>query len=272
MKDNKANGKVLIAVSFGTSDPETRRRTVEAVEKDLADSLSEYRLVRAWTSGMIRSRVKKEEDLDIFSPEEALDAARRGGAEEILIQPTMIVHGKEYDELIKTAASYAGMFASVRLGKPLLSGRDDIAAVAAALEKAYSDVDGDSVLALMAHGSYSGNAAYDRLAERFFADGYRHFMIGTLESGEGISAVLDQLRGKRPRRIVLAPLLLSAGMHALRDMAGDGPDSWKSRLEHEGYIVDCRFTGLGEIKAIRDIFIGHAKSAAAIGAADGDCV
>ena len=249
MKNNNEAGKVLMAVSFGTSDPEPRRRTVEAVEKDIADSLSEYRFVRAWTSGILRSRVKKEEDLDIFFPEEALDAARRGGAEEILIQPTMIVHGKEYDELIKTAASYAGMFASVRLGKPLLSGRDDIAAVAGALEEAYGDVDGDSVLALMAHGSYSGNAAYDRLAERFY-----------------------QLRGKRPRRIVLAPLLLSAGMHALRDMAGDGPDSWKSRLEHEGYIVDCRFTGLGEIKAIRDIFVGHAKNAAAVGAADGDCV
>ncbi|MCR5263164.1 MAG: sirohydrochlorin cobaltochelatase [Clostridiales bacterium] len=268
MTENKA----VLAVSFGTSRPKTRRRTVEAVERDLAGAFPDRRFFRAWTSGMIRNKVRKEEGISVLSPAEALDAMRRDGIDDVIVQPTMTVPGDEYDLVIKTVSQRAGMFAEVRMGKPLLSDEDDIASAARAVEDAYGDIGDDSVLALMAHGSAGGDTAYGHLAERFRSDGYGHFIIGTAENGPGFASILDTVREKSPRRVVLAPLLLSAGMHALRDMAGDGADSWRSRLETEGYSVECRLTGLGELKAVRDIFILHANKAVSFGSPKGDGV
>lgn len=260
--DQQTRKKGLLAVSFGTSYPETRRVTIEAIENELARAFPERRLARAWTSGMIRRKVEKTEGLRIPSAAEALEQLAAEGFTDVLVQPTHLLSGEELERTRETVRGFAGRFDALAMGEPLLSCPGDIAAMARAVEAIHGDLPRGELLALMGHGSAALTfPAYELLEEQFRRDGYANICIGTVEFTPGIAPVLERVRRDKPVRVHLAPLLVVAGDHALNDMSGDGPDSWKNQIAREGPEVVCHVNGLGEYEAVRALYVAHARKA-----------
>ena len=257
------NGKkALLAVSFGTSHGETRKRTIEAVEKDLQDAFPQRRFYRAWTSRRILEKLRAGGGPCYDTVPEALARMERDGAEDVLIQPTFLIPGGEFAALEETVIAWRSHFRQVILGAPLLGEEADIPLLAKAIETIYSDLTSSRMLALMGHGGAESRLpVYTRLDEQFKKDGCPNFCVGTAEHAPGIAPALRQVRERRPKEVLLAPLLVAAGEHAIRDMAGDSPKSWKNQIEKEGPSVIPILRGMGEYETVRALYVRHAKQA-----------
>ena len=263
--DQQKSKKGLLVVSFGTSYPETRKVTIEAIENDLQRAFPDRRLYRAWTSGMIRRKLEKAEGLRILSVAETLEQMAADGVTDVLVQPTHLLNGEELERTRETVRSFAGRFDTLSMGEPLLSCPGDITVLARAVEEIYGDLPCGELLVLMGHGSAAMVfPAYELLEEQLRRDGYPHICIGTVEFTPGIAPVLERVRRDKPARVHLAPLLVVAGDHALNDMSGDDPDSWKNQIAREGAEVVCHLTGLGEYEAVRALYVEHAGRACPI--------
>lgn len=259
------NNKGLLAVSFGTSYPDTRRRTVESVESDLRRAFPDRRFYRAWTSIMLRRKVERTEGLRIPSVEEALTQMAADGVTDALVQTTHLLAGEEFQKMQEAASSHAGQFDTLAMGAPLVSDEEDVAALAKAVEQIYGEVPAHELLVFMGHGSDCMTfPVYEHLQRQFRRDGYDNICIGTVEFSPGIAPVLRRVREQRPARVHLAPLLLASGDHAINDMAGDAPDSWKNQIARLGADVVCHLNGLGEYEAVRSLYVAHARCARAI--------
>ena len=256
--------KALLAVSFGTSYPETRKVTIEALEKDLAKALPEAAFYRAWTSSIIRKKMLNVYGERIPSVEEALEEMLNDGITDLIVQPTHILTGEEFEKKIRSAlAAYKDRFHSVSMGAPLCASDEDVEKVAAILEKAYEKAGKEDMAVFMGHGSsVMGYPAYEKLQAQFVADGFENFCIGTVEFTPGIAPVLAQVQARKPKTVYLAPLLIVAGDHATNDMAGDDDDSWKNRIAAQGCEVSCDIKGLGEYEEIRALYVQHMADAA----------
>ncbi len=257
--------KGLLVVSFGTSVSETRKKTIEAIEAELAAAFPERRTYRAWTSGIIRKKLLRTENLAIDSVEEALERMLADGITDLLVQPTHMLPGAEFAKAEAALREYAPRFGSVSLGKPLLSDEADVRRMAGILEDTFYYVPPAELLALMGHGSETAEPnVYLLLNEAFDKDGYRHFRVGTVEATPGFAPITEAAKERKPTRIHLLPFLVVAGDHALNDMAGEEADSWASRLRSRGYEVDCILRGLGEYPKVRAAYVEHAKRAEAL--------
>jgi len=257
--------KGLLAISFGTSYAATRPRTLEATESALRRAFPDRRFYRAWTSGMLRRKLERTEGLRIPSVEEALDQMAADGVADVLVQPTHLLAGEEFQQAREAVAAAAARFDTLAMGEPLLSDEADVAALAKAVEQIYGEMPEGELLALMGHGSAAMTfPVYELLERQFRRDGYDNICIGTVEFTPGIAPVLERVRREKPARVHLAPLLLAAGDHAAGDMAGDGPDSWRNQILREGADVVCHLNGLGEFEAVRALYVAHARSARAI--------
>lgn len=262
--DQQTSKKGLLVVSFGTSYAATRPRTLEAVENALRDAFPDRRFVRAWTSGMLRRKLERREGRKICSVDEALEQMAAEGITDVLVQPTHLLPGEEFQRTEEAVRACAGRFASLAMGRPLLSDETDAAALARIIEEAYPMGSGE-LLALMGHGSAAMVfPAYELLEEQLRRDGYPNICIGTVEFTPGIAPVLSCVRREKPERVHLAPMLLVVGDHALNDMSGDGPDSWKNQIIREGTEVVCHLTGLGEYEAVRALYVEHARRACSV--------
>ena len=178
----------LLVVSFGTSYPETRARTIDAIEGALQDAFPGHRLYRAWTSGMIRKKLLSRDGERISSVDEAMEQMALDGVTHVVVQPTHLLEGAEYDKVVNAVRAQADKFASVLVGAPLLA-----EALAGALEEAFSHLRPDELLALMGHGSaHMGFPAYSALEAYFHRDGWANVAIGTVEFSPGIGPVLQQ--------------------------------------------------------------------------------
>ena len=249
----------LLAVSFGTSYPETRERTIGAVEKDLQKAMPDRKFYRAWTSRFIRKRVLEKEGIRICSVEEALLKMQEDGISDVLVQPTHMLSGEEYARTKKSILDYKDAFERMALGRPLLSEISDLPVFAALLEKECAALPDYGMTVWMGHGSAGLSfPVYDLLNEQFQNDGYPNMCVGTVEYEPGIEPVLQKIRENHPEKVILMPLLLVAGDHALHDMAGDHPESWKVRIESEGARVTCLVKGLGEYESVRKLYVDHA--------------
>ena len=270
MERNTTSSKGLLAVSFGTSYAQTRRRTIEAIESGLGLAFPERRLYRAWTSGMIRKKLEKPEKIRIFSVQETLEQMAADGVSDLLVQPTHLLSGEEFERARETVLSHAGRFDALSMGEPLLAHPGDAAALAGTLEGIYGRIPEGELLVLMGHGSACLSfPAYELLAQQLRQDGFDRICIGTVEFDPGIAPVLARIRQERPRRVHLAPLLVVAGDHALNDMAGQEPDSWKNQIAREGCQVVCHVNGLGEYDAVRALYVEHARRARPVKAGAG---
>ena len=252
----------LLVVSYGTSYEETRKRTIEAIEEDLRAAFPQRIFYRAWTSERIRKKLRETQGICYDNVGEAMERLFKDGITDVLIQPTHMMTGTEFETTRSAIISYRDRFDTLRMGLPLLAGEEDLEHLAKVLEEIFSDIKDSEMLALMGHGSsHSVFPAYELLDEQFKKDGYLNFCVGTVEHEPGFAAVLRQVRERKPDKVYLTPLLVGAGDHAINDMAGDSTDSWKSQLEKEGSSPVCIVKGMGEYQIIRDIYIRHAQNA-----------
>ena len=255
--------KALLVVSFGTSYADTREKTIGALEAALASAFPDRRFYRAWTSGLIRRKIRKDTGEAIDSVEEALERMSADGVTDVLVQTTHMLPGEEFELLRSALAGAAGRFAAVSFGAPLLDAPGDAEALARAVEASFPDVGENEMLCLMGHGSEALKTnVYLSLNERFAAHGRDNIVVGTVEFDPGFAPVLERIRRREPDRVYLAPLMVVAGDHANNDMAGDEPDSWKSMVEAAGFPTVCVVRGMGEYPAVRELYVRHARAAA----------
>ena len=253
--------KAIMVVSFGTSYRETCERTIEALEADFCARFPERRFYRAWTSKIIRRKLAAQ-GIIIDSVEDALDRMQKDGIKDLLVQTTHILPGEEYALTLNAVKEMRSAFSAVRIGAPLLSDQTDIAELARLLEDSFSQVECDSLLAFMGHGSGSLDApVYEELENCFQRDGFANFCVGTVEFDPGFTPILERVRKEKPNKVYLTPLMVVAGDHANNDMAGDDPDSWRSQIAAEGIDTVCLLKGLGEYPAVRKMYIRHAEAA-----------
>ena len=212
--------QALLAVSFGTSVPRARQ-DIEAVERVLAAGAPERAFCRAYTSPTIRRIL-----------------AARG----------------EYDKLKADAAAFAGRFARLALGRPLAADSESLRALAACMVRRFGQPEGGA-LVLLGHGTeHFANMVYPAMQTALRLAGGRRAYMGTVEGWPGFDEVLAQLKEDGCGQALLVPFMLVAGDHALNDMAGDGPKSWKSRLEAAGVGVRCRMRGLGALPEVQALY------------------
>lgn len=254
--------KAILVVSFGTSFPDTRKRTITAIEDDIAAAYPDYRIYRAWTSKMIMKKLLRTENIKIYNVREAMEAMIADGIRDVVVQPTHVINGIENDLMKEDALYYKEQLDSIRFGAPLLTSDEDNDAVVNAVAHEFSDLSPDSMLVLMGHGTtHYANAIYAALDYRFKDMGYGNIFLGTVEAYPSLEPILKAAQNRRPKSIVLAPFMIVAGDHATNDMAGANSDSWRSRFEAAGYTVSCVMKGLGEYPDIRRIFVEHAAKA-----------
>lgn len=256
MKD-KREKKGLLAVSFGTSVNATREKTIDAIEADFREAFPEYRLYRAWTSGMIIRKLKKRDQIQIDTVSEAMERMLADGVTEVVVQPTHVINGVENDQMTADVQKYEEHFERIRFGAPLLTGEEDFCAVVEAVMDEFRDLSLEEALVFMGHGTvHCANSVYTALYYRFKDMGYPNVFLGTVEAYPSMETLMKLVRASGARRVTLAPFMVVAGDHAINDMSGDS-DSWKSRFEAEGFAVNCVLKGLGEYRGIRRLYIKH---------------
>lgn len=260
--------KAILVVSFGTSYNDSRDITIGAVEQAITEACPEYEVRRAFTSQIIIDILKERDGLDIDNVEEALDRAAEDGIKELVVQPTHLMNGYEYNDLAKALTDYLDKFEKIVLAEPLLTEEADFEAVVKAItEKTASYDDGKTAICFMGHGTEAAsNKVYAKLQEMLTKGGYENYYIGTVEAEPTLEDVIAALKAKGSyKKVVLEPLMVVAGDHANNDMAGEEEDSWKVILEKEGYEVECIIEGLGQIPAIQDVYVKHIQTAIAEG-------
>lgn len=253
----------LLVVSFGTSFNDSRRLTIGAIEKALEDNIDDYAVRRGFTSQIIIDHIKKRDDVTIDNVTEALDRAVDNGVKNLVIQPTHLMNGLEYNDIVDEVAGYSDAFEKVAIGAPLLTSDEDFEKVMEAIVDATKQYDdGETAICFMGHGTEAdSNEIYAKMQEKLTEAGYENYFVGTVEATPSVEDVLEDVKKGDYKKVVLRPLMIVAGDHANNDMAGDDDDSWKSVFEDAGYEVECVVEGLGQLDAIQDLFVEHAKAA-----------
>ena len=253
----------LLVVSFGTSYNDSRRLTIGAIEAAMAEAFPDWSVRRAFTSQIIIDHVASRDGVAIDNMTQALDRAVENGVKTLVVQPTHLMNGLEYEEMMNTLAEYSDAFASISVGQPLLTDDGDFQAVMEAITAATAVYDdGRTAICFMGHGTEHGaNGVYARLQELLADSGYANYYIGTVEAEPTLEDLVAAVGQGDYARVVLLPLMVVAGDHANNDMAGDEDGSWKLAFEDAGYQVECVLTGLGELEAIQTLFTAHAQAA-----------
>ena len=264
--------KAILVVSFGTTVQATRAANIDMLESEAAAGFPEWEVRRAFTSATVRARIASEEGLVIDPPSEALAKLAHEGFQSVMIQPTHVIPGEEYDRLVEAITPFCRekAFDSLKLGRPLLyyegnepSQPDDyrIAVEALKTQLPANEPDEPGKVVLMGHGSgHFADRCYDLFQERLDSAGLPVF-TATVEGSRTFEDALDWLERSGVRKVVLMPFMLVAGDHAINDMAGPEEDSWESRLRDAGYEVSSHLRGLGENPAFRSIYLDHLRAA-----------
>lgn len=256
----------ILVVSFGTSFNDSRHITIGAIESAIREKFPDYDVRRAFTSQIIIDKLKERDGVVIDNVEEALDRLVADKVQEIVVQPTHLMNGYEYDDLAKALESYKDKFKKVAFGEPLLSSDDDYYKVIAALASVSERYDdGKTALVFMGHGTEAeSNKVYSTLQDKLSAEGKKNYFIGTVEATPTIEDVLKGVKAAGLKKAVLRPLMVVAGDHANNDMADlEDPESWASQLTAAGIEVECVLEGLGQIVEIDDLYAAHAADAIA---------
>ena len=289
-KDDPLNGddigdNELLVVSFGTSFNDSRTADIGGIEKALQTAYPDWSVRRAFTAQIIINHVQARDDEKIDNMDQALQRAVDNGVKNLVVQPTHLMHGAEYDELTEAVESYKDKFESVTIAEPLLGEvgdsddavNDDKKAVAEAITAEavktagydsleVAEADGTAFV-FMGHGtSHTAKISYSQMQSQMNDLGYDNVFIGTVEGkpeDTACEAVIEKIKEAGYKKVVLRPLMVVAGDHANNDMAGDDEDSWKSQFEASGAFdkIDTQIAGLGEISTIQDLYVAHTKAA-----------
>ena len=285
LNEDEIGENELLVVSFGTSFNDSRVDDIGGIEKALADAYPDWSVRRAFTAQIIINHVEARDDEFIDNMQQALDRAVDNGVKNLVVQPTHLMHGAEYDELTEAVEEYKDKFDSVVIAEPLLGEvGDDAEAVnddkekvaesitaAAVADAGYDDLDAakedGTAFVFMGHGtSHTAKVSYSQMQAQMNDLGYDNVFIGTVE-GEpeetACEAVIEAVKEAGYSKVILRPLMVVAGDHANNDMAGEDEDSWKSQFEASGAFdsVDCQIAGLGEIADIQQIYVDHTAAA-----------
>ena len=275
----------LLVVSFGTSFNDSRAKDIKGIEDALQDAYPDWSVRRAFTAQIIINHVQARDGEKIDNMQQALDRAVANGVKNLVVQPTHLMHGAEYDEMMEMIDEYKDQFESVAVAEPLLGevGADaavinaDKEAVAKAVTAAaVKDAGFDSLEAaaeekaafvFMGHGtSHTAKVSYSQMQTAMQTLGYDNVFIGTVEGEPEETAcenVIEAVKAAGYTKVILRPLMVVAGDHANNDMAGADDDSWLSQFQASGDFesVECQIAGLGEIEDIQQRYIEHTKAA-----------
>lgn len=274
------SNKAILIVCFGTAHTAARLRTLDAIEADIRTAFPDYPVYTAWTGSQLIARLKKEDGILVDTVSESLYRMKSDGITDVIIQPAFTIPGMEYAVLWTEVSACAKLFASIRIEKPLLSDETALPAVATAIISEFPDLSSNEALIFMGHGTAShGTAAqtapaltlskndctvihpvtpnhiYIALEQTFRQSGLVNVFVGAMNGEPSLGTIIPRLDSLNPRKVILAPLMITAGSHAVRDLSGDSPDSWKSRLMRAGFSVECVMKGLGEYEAVRRLFV-----------------
>lgn len=256
--------KELLVVSFGTSYNDSRRLTIGAIEAAIESAVEGYSVRRGFTANIVIDHIQRRDGILIDDVDAALKRAADNGVKTLVVQPTHLMNGFEYDEIVEKIANYSDAFDKVVIGEPLLTSDDDFKRVETAITDWTKDYDdGETVICFMGHGTEAAsNQVYAKMQNMLSEDGFKNYFIGTVEAAPTLEDVMAQVKAGGYKRVVLQPLMVVAGDHANNDMAGS-EDSWKTAFEDEGFEVVCLLRGLGENEDIQKIYAEHAEKAAA---------
>ena len=277
--------KELLVVSFGTSFNDSRVNGIGGIEKALQKANPDWSVRRAFTAQIIINHIQARDGEKIDNVEQALERAEKNGVKQLVVQPTHLMHGAEYDELCEAIEKHKASFESVKIAEPLLGEvgeneqavNDDKEAVAKAitaeavktagfdkLEDAEKD---GTAFVFMGHGtSHKAAVSYSQMQAQMESLGYKNVFIGTVEGKPettSCESVIEAVKKAGFKKVVLRPLMVVAGDHANNDMAGDDEDSWKSQFTASGAFekIDCQIDGLGGIADVEKIYVEHTKNA-----------
>ena len=275
----------LLVVSFGTSFNDSRAEDIKGIEDALAEAFPDWSVRRAFTAQIIINHVQARDDEQIDNMQQALDRAVANGVKNLVVQPTHLMHGAEYDEMVEAIDAYKDKFESVAIAEPMLGEvgddatviNDDKAAVAQAItdeavkEAGYDNMEAaaedGTAFVFMGHGtSHTANVTYDQMQTQMEKLGFTNAFIGTVEGEPEDTAcdeVINKVKDSGFKKVILRPLMVVAGDHANNDMAGDDDDSWKSMFEASGDFdeIDCQIEGLGRIDAVEQLYVAHTQAA-----------
>ena len=275
----------ILVVSFGTSFNNSRVADIKGIEDALQAAYPDWSVRRAFTAQIIINHVQARDGEKIDNVNQALDRAVNNGVKNLIVQPTHLMHGAEYDELIGELDNYKDQFESVQVAEPLLGEVGADATVINADKKAVAEIltaeavktagydsldaakEDGTAFVFMGHGtSHTAKVSYSQMQTQMKELGYDNVFIGTVE-GEpeetACEAVIDAVAEAGYTKVILRPLMVVAGDHANNDMAGDDDDSWKSQFTASGNFdsVDTQIAGLGEIEGIQQIYVEHTADA-----------
>lgn len=285
LNQDKIGDNELLVVSFGTSFNDSRVADIGGIEKALQKAFPDWAVRRAFTAQIIINHIQARDGEKIDNMDQALDRAVANGVKNLVVQPTHLMHGAEYDELVAAVQKYKDKFTSVKVAEPLLgevgadaktinTDKETVAKAitAEALKTAgYENLDAaaadGTAFVFMGHGtSHTANVTYDQMQTQMETLGYKNVFIGTVEgkpADTACEAVIEKVKAAGYKKVILRPLMVVAGDHANNDMAGDDAESWKSQFTVSKNFdsVNAQIAGLGEISAIQDLYVAHTKVA-----------
>ncbi len=248
----------ILVVSYGCSKAEMREKTIDRIEADIQEAYPEYAVSHAWTSEIIRRKHYGQEGIQVPGVREAMEEFLKQGIRKVAVQPTHLLNGLENRRMTEDIQIFTGDFSQLVIGSSLLDSYEDRQKVVQVIGEEI-ELKKDEALVLMAHGLRDGgDVALGELDEMFRDLGYENTFLGSMEGQPDFWSVLERIRRRNVKRILLAPFMIAAGKHAERDLGGEQEDSWKCRFEAAGYATACILKGLGEYAGIRRIFTGHA--------------
>lgn len=262
--------KALVVISFGSTFDETRTHDIGGIEQALAAAFPAYDQYRAFTSTVIRKRLAAR-GINIDDTETVLQKLQADGYEEIILQPTHLLHGEEFEQkVLSLKEKYTNSFKKIIISQPLIVSEADYKLAAAAIAAQLPPLAAQEGVVLMGHGTPRNNNkahgyTYVKLQEIFDAM-HLPVVVGTVEDEDtpNFKIVLEQVKKRGYKHVHMYPLMVVAGDHANNDMYGDEADSWKAQIEELGIKTTGHLCGLGRTKAIQALYIQHVLSALSI--------
>lgn len=260
----KKHTKAVIVVSFGTTVEEARINDLGGIENAIKKAFPERSFFTANTSYIVMKR-NAQKGIHIKDLATILSDLKKAGYEDILVQPTHLLHGEEYEKkVLGTVGSFQNEFSRLVVSKPLISAKEDYALTASAIASQFPSLQKNEGIILMGHGSPRNNNqsfgnTYNNL-QLAFDTMQIPVIVGTVEESDSpnIVSVLQTLAERNYKQVHMYPLMLVAGDHATNDMYGDAPDSWKNKIEKNGVMTVGHLIGLGRNLAIQDLYVRHA--------------
>lgn len=262
----RAPKPVILVTSFGTSYASSRHVTIGAIEADIREAFPDYDVRRAFTAQIIIDHIESDTGRHIDNFQEAMDKLVSEGVREVIVQPTHLMDGFEYNDIKTALEDYVSSFDKCVLGAPLLASEADQRAVAQAIKETMERYEDDqTAICLMGHGTEADSNAIYATMQQVFADlGYKNYFVATVEASPTFEDVATAAKEAGYTKAVLRPMMVVAGDHANNDMADtEDPESFASVMIAAGFEVTSVIEGLGQIPAIDEIYVSHVADAIA---------